>query len=1260
MHDAQCMMHDARRLTHDARTTHKINPGIHLISLTITKYPMAHQLGTSQSSQNLRAWAAYPPRRLPHSTSSVSLLLPQSASYHSFGHGSRVRSSGTWTTSSGEIGLLSNADEVDDRDVFVQEYNRLAKKHGVRLLTNDDFDIHQRGDVPRCPEKRGWLSRLLRSGPSHCPHNTSISPPPPQLRHKRSVSEFAHIIHCRRELPKVIEIQDMVRLSGKSMLYLPQEYSPCSLILPTCIRATAQHLAQNVATRGLFRVPGSSKVISALFDYYCFESGNANIASTVRCATLPLHIQYSVHDVASTFKRLLSVLPGGVLGSLALLDAFIAIHSHLNGEPEYPRTKQTKVRARLIALAIGTIKSQYRREMICAVFGLLSLIGRVAEVAPREDEDSRPLPTADLMGYNALGIVFGPLLVGDLLEQYTMQIATPSTGMLLFPLSPPRFRKDRRKSTHANTKTLGPPTVDKILIVNNITKMLISNWRDVVRQMKSLGTHCRKDTSTVDLPGKDERLQSPHGFTLRTSMNADEGHDGMTRKETNESEEPESPLRGQKKRRLKVLRRTASQRLQTKISIATLSPTKEESMGDDESSDKSENHHNKDNVRLSLQKAEENRKFNENAGRTMAGKTSQGAVEDEPRSGLAPTAEGDDVAAKVQSDAVLPQVYLESVPPRESSKKIASHDGTDGCLSQPASSGGRDSGDTRSDFSLSRQTPRTEQVSLASSVQSRTGGPPARCMSPVSPSFTGMREMPEGGIRMVQQSPVSNSDAERTQGGHLTLGIGTSYIAQDQGTQCDISPGVEERHSIDVTPERFYADCKLPAIEPRGLLGDGRQCPPPEKQRTVLHQPRLSRSYEHLRNQTTITLQSPTESTETKGLSKRGSVKAMAAMFETQTTGQHSPTFTEDSTAAHKGSKMASRDRHSKSDSAWTQQTFELAGEPAQSNSGGSTPKGHGIELHQVVRGILDDRLKGEFFDSEPDGSFQDATSYSPSKLLGKAGAGAVDGQTLKAVPSLGTMVPCREQPPIAHHLHLARPLSSPSPMQEPERCAVQDMVPTTQTSRPRSATVLYSQIRNLQRQLNAKTEEAAQLRRQLEAQKDSDVGTVSEQLRQAKRDVATWKDRADTAERRVKVFEKFAEKLKEIRDAISETNMHKAGDEGDNGSDQPPGNGSLGIRRAVSALKMAHEAADKVGAGKGDEATTVEGRMQKSSHGLSAAQDGTLDSDGMSNNSNTSDEQNQQKDTPCTCLATRMEKSSEQIWAVASELLRMRAEGTV
>lgn len=79
-------------------------------------------LPASQSAQSVR--------RMPPSTSATSLAFPQSATVHNLapGHGAQMRSSRTWTTSSGDFGLLSDTDQVDDRGVFVQEYNRLAKK----------------------------------------------------------------------------------------------------------------------------------------------------------------------------------------------------------------------------------------------------------------------------------------------------------------------------------------------------------------------------------------------------------------------------------------------------------------------------------------------------------------------------------------------------------------------------------------------------------------------------------------------------------------------------------------------------------------------------------------------------------------------------------------------------------------------------------------------------------------------------------------------------------------------------------------------------------------------------------------------------------------------------------------------------------------------------------------------------------------------------------------------------------------------------
>ncbi|CAG9995946.1 unnamed protein product [Clonostachys byssicola] len=451
-----------------------------------------------------------PLRRVPRaSRSSTSLAFPQSATVHHLGgprDGPMRRTSRTWTTSSGDLGLMSDTDEFDDRALVVQEYNRLAKKKKIE---------------PAVPEKRGWLHRMLRSTSNGTQGQraarSAARPGTPSLQHRRSVSEYAnHLAPCRNNPPRALTLQSMVRLSGKSVLYLPQDYTPGSLVLPTCLRATAQHLSQHVTTRGIFRISGSVRVVNTLFDYYCYSNnGGLDVSSTVRCANLPSHIDFSIHDVASTFKRMISTLPGGILGTLSIFDALVAIHAQLRGDPEFPRTKQTKVRARLIALAVGAIESQFRRELICAVFGLLSLIGRVAEVTPREDEGGRPLPTGDLMGYSALGIVFGPLLVGELLDQYDMNLATPSNGLVLLPPGAKKVRQGRRKPAPTEKNLVGAQTINKVNIVNSITEMLIANWRDVVRQMKALGIHHRKDVSNPTLRSGSLRPSFSESYTAR-------------------------------------------------------------------------------------------------------------------------------------------------------------------------------------------------------------------------------------------------------------------------------------------------------------------------------------------------------------------------------------------------------------------------------------------------------------------------------------------------------------------------------------------------------------------------------------------------------------------------------------------------------------------------------------------------------------------------------------------------------------------------
>jgi len=103
----------------------------------------------------------------------------------------------------------------------------------------------QGGQSPQQP-RRGWFSRtFLRQASAGS--NASSAKSDRRVRHKRSVSDLAmHIVQLpKRDSLKDEDLQSLVRLCGKSMLYLPSEYAASSLILPTCFRATAQYLVQH-------------------------------------------------------------------------------------------------------------------------------------------------------------------------------------------------------------------------------------------------------------------------------------------------------------------------------------------------------------------------------------------------------------------------------------------------------------------------------------------------------------------------------------------------------------------------------------------------------------------------------------------------------------------------------------------------------------------------------------------------------------------------------------------------------------------------------------------------------------------------------------------------------------------------------------------------------------------------------------------------------------------------------------------------------
>ncbi|KAH7136429.1 hypothetical protein EDB81DRAFT_656965 [Dactylonectria macrodidyma] len=1316
-----------------------------------------------------------PLRRMLPSASSGSFNFPQSFPMRNSPiQGPRVRTSGTWTTSSGDRGRLSDTDEVGNRAAFVQEYNRLAKKHGVRVLVLEDFDLTQARNRLHSPQKRGWFHRILRSA-----SNQSVPVPRPQTLHgrnKRSVSDLAHAIaHPRRETPQSIDIQSMVRLSGKSVLYLPSEHAPSALVLPTCLRATAHYLTQHVATRGIFRIPGSVRVVNALFDYYCqTERGGIDIAGTIRCANLPRHIQVSVHDIASTFKRLLSIIPGGILGSLHTFDALVAIHSQLNGDPEFPRTKHTKVRARLIALAISTIQSTFRRELICAVFGLLSLIGRVAEVTPREDDEGRPLPTGDLMGYSALGIVFGPLLLGDLLDTYSMKLAVPDSGLLLLPLNPPKPRQDRHRPRGAEVKGIASPALNKILIANGITEMLIANWRDIVRQMKSLGIQPGRDVPSLsNLQTGSLPPSSSESFVIRKPSNweQEEPFHRDSREEVesfrnlkDRSPEPDTPTLVIRRQRPPKRKSSSSNRLGKKPSVGILSPTAEEMTEDEQPQQSMQSvqpeqetpHRGRQRARRNsgIQYLERNSKiFLPKPGHGIkidSQKDSEGQRESQSR----PVQKSGSIEPNENSAAKLtrkrreptglnsPGVSMEEDVRRKSSKATDEVD----LSTQKKSSeyvGVEAVDDT---ITITEPTP----IERRKAQRVTHGGrerPDVRLWSTVrsdgremslssrSFSFSDKQDEKAAGIEN-SQLPWDQHDTSkmgfRTPSDKLILSYSTPH--QDPSPIAMESQLRFESNNCHKTSDQRKPPSAMTSAKVHGATdstcGSAIQAPihrntiqihgsisgksddktfreqeshnsqssstrGPKEPEMVSHQ--VSR-YDTFPGGTSTPLRPsgaavsqlwsgaasapqkiPARPSVSQVAKKRGAVKAMAAMFEGEepkeiNSLQLKPQSRTQSLISLYSQPSPERSgRVSRSGSVWTQQSGRMPSTSSMDqrhslNLSGNIRQQSGRPLGQVVQNSMSENasLRDQILMNNEHQN-RSVPPDKPEMLLFRKPIPARkpvperNEASLQSPPSLGTMIPHPEQPPVAQHLNFIRPSSSTSNFRQEVESLSLPHDASSLTPRPGSTSMLHSQIRSLQRQLDSKTEEATQLRRQLEVQENADVGTMSQQLRQAMKEAQMWKERAEAAERRVKVFERFTARLRGMREAAAIMDRRSNALDSRSGSAAHDGDNDGG-RSFYQKQQLASGGSQRIGrrssngdesdtSGRTEDAGVITARIRKCLHGGAGQLDGSLDSTTGSDLLCLKGLTNEVKDIARKDRMQELNHSAVEIWMAAVEL---------
>ncbi|KAF5670829.1 Rho-GTPase-activating 6 [Fusarium denticulatum] len=1070
------------------------------------------------------------------------------------------------------------------------------------------------------------------------------------------------------------------------MLYLPPEHTPSALILPTCIRATAHHIAQHVTTRGIFRIPGSIRVVNMLFDYYCCTD-NIDITNTVRCANLPMHVQASVHDVASTFKRLLSVIPGGILGSLALFDALVAIHSQLQSDPEFPRTKQTKVRARLIALAIATVQSQFRRELICAVFGLLSLIGRVAEITPREDEEGRSLPTGDLMGYNALGIVFGPLLIGDLLGLYCTKLAAPKAGLLVLPLRSPRSRQDRNGRKTLGNELGAPPTMDKILIANTIAEMLIVNWRDVVRQMKSLGMNRPHPRST----SQDDTNEN--GFVIRKPQGWDRewrGSEAGDQIPREDSPEPPTPTLGISKQRSRSRGSTASKRLAARPNIGCLSPTVEESV------------HDEDKTQRPTQ-AGEGSSFVQTP-QNLEG--SKDATKDTPQSESAHIAPTPIPATRTRGLISRDGSHLsqDDVPPRTSSKRGAKTTPIQQTSAEEPSSQDTSRVSATETPSIGRKgairkkypgkakalKPRRQSLAVEWTKPARSSDTSMDGPGSTNLEFSSEKEALEAALKAhfeelreldsldQRKSPASTSIDQTSQISTFAnspkalhspidrLEEGSEYTVHGEKTR---TQALQEANSASTTPRQFYSPMQVPGELPsngsRGLEYEETQkqaegigtetserrhsrvmslpaeTPKTEKQRTA-SSPWFSVPK---RKSTALTrpVLTPTDNP--------GGVRAMAAKFETNRSTETSPTkprsasktqdlilqFSQESpTQSIRSTRSVSTLGHNRNVSISSQ---DRRPRPSAINTVRDEALDQNLRVsireEAAMRAVeLQQGDKGQKLSSheQPEMLAQRQTIPRKKPVPGSRGKEA----SLENPRSLGTMMPYPEQPPIAQHLNLIRPASSASNTQYGPDQTVPHKV-STPFQRPGSTTTLHAQIRSLQRQLDLKTEEAVHLKRQLEVQGDADVGTLSQQLREAKSEAQMWRERAESAERRIKVFERFTARLKGIREAVGVDTRNADTDLAAKYLDE-----AANEQKENTFLEKAI-GYESDSSGRTEDAGVVQARIRRCLHGLT---DGPPDkpSFGLDETKNTGPQRPKRDISPSTV----------EVWMAAQELLQL------
>ncbi|CAA17813.1 Rho-type GTPase activating protein Rga6 [Schizosaccharomyces pombe] len=322
----------------------------------------------------------------------------------------------------------------------------------------------------RSPSKGSWSSILRRPSLTYSPKRQSTG------LHRRSLTNYFKFPHRNAHQHNAIAHNPSV--FGKPIgdltsdptnlckfTFPTPECAPPSLLLPHIFAQCVHFLSLNALhVPGIFRISGSGPVIKAITEYF-YSPPHFWLDETseiFKRIGFPSYI-----DIAAVLKRYIMLLPGGLFTHKDILNLLV---------PLYVDSSRVKVpidiRNEMAALCFSQIDSYVRFSILCS---LLALLHQIATRTQELENGMENTKDSTLMKPEALGIIFGPLLLGNSSTDLSKSCPSGNVNDLM------RFETEKAR------------------VEAKIVEGLIIHWPEVLLKINSLDIpNCFSDVGLTD------------------------------------------------------------------------------------------------------------------------------------------------------------------------------------------------------------------------------------------------------------------------------------------------------------------------------------------------------------------------------------------------------------------------------------------------------------------------------------------------------------------------------------------------------------------------------------------------------------------------------------------------------------------------------------------------------------------------------------------------------------------------------------------